>query len=362
MTDRTSFAVRASVTMSIFASLIIWLPDQVSEVLRLLADEGSAGRTIIFFIALVFGGVSCWYWARATLYLQKPRAETKKDFEGWIVRQLPRVLGVLPFVPDLAIQEEDAIPETKWKNAKPYDPNKINVEVILLPHISNATDFDSLEREPDVIVHYLARVPLSLEPPPDLLILPGSKSTIADLAYLRSEGFAEHIYRCHDRKVPIAGICGGFQMLGKHLLDPSGVESNQKNAEGLGLLNLTTTFESEKRTERTRARSIDYDSEVEGYEIHMGWTTTAAPCSSSRPSNNGPPRRSPRPSELNSTPCTRACARRAVTSKRLCGGVALATTGEHDERTQHGSQDAHRACGTGGRPERGDRGGMSAVG
>ena len=183
-----------------------------------------------------------------------------------------RVLGVLPFVPDLAIPEEDAFPETKWKNAKPYDPNKINVEVILLPHISNATDFDSLEREPDVIVHYLARVPASLEPPPDLLILPGSKSTIADLAYLRSEGFAEHIYRCHDRKVPVAGICGGFQMLGKHLLDPRGVESDQKIAEGLGLLDLTTTFENEKRIERARARSIDYDSEVEGYEIHMGQT------------------------------------------------------------------------------------------
>ena len=185
------------------------------------------------------------------------------------------VLGVLPFVPDLAIPEEDAFPETKWKNAKPYDPNKINVEVILLPHISNATDFDSLEREPDVLVHYLARVPSSLEPPPDLLILPGSKSTIADLAYLRSEGFAEHIYRCRDRKVPIAGICGGFQMLGKHLLDPRGVESDQKIAEGLGLLDLTTTFENEKRIERARARSIDYDSEVEGYEIHMGQTQTS---------------------------------------------------------------------------------------
>jgi hypothetical protein len=95
---RTAFAARASVIMSIFVSLIIWLPDQVSEVLRLLADDGPVGRTVIFFIALIFVGVSCWYWARATLYLQKPRAETKKDFEGWIVRQLPRVLGALPFL------------------------------------------------------------------------------------------------------------------------------------------------------------------------------------------------------------------------------------------------------------------------
>jgi len=182
------------------------------------------------------------------------------------------VLGVLPFVLDLAIQEEDAIPESKWKSAKPYDPSKINIEVILLPHISNTTDFDSLERESDVLVHYLARVPSSLDPPPDLLILPGSKSTIADLAHLRSAGFAEHIYGCRDRTVPIAGICGGFQMLGRHLLDPGGAESDQQAAEGFGLLDLITTFEIEKRTERVRARSIDYDSEVEGYEIHMGQT------------------------------------------------------------------------------------------
>jgi adenosylcobyric acid synthase len=183
-----------------------------------------------------------------------------------------RVLGVLPFLIDLQIEEEDAIPESKWKRSKPVDPDKINIEVILFPHISNSTDFDCLERESDVVLHYMVRVPAAEQPPPDLLILPGSKSTIADLAYLRSTGFAEHVYRCRDRKVPVAGICGGLQMLGKHLLDPAGVESAEKEAQGLGLLDLTTTFETEKRTERVRARSIAYDSEVHGYEIHMGQT------------------------------------------------------------------------------------------
>lgn len=186
-----------------------------------------------------------------------------------------KVLGVLPFVLDLAVQEEDAIPESKWRSATAYDPGKINLQVILLPHISNATDFDALEREPDVAVHYLACSPSPVDPLPDLLILPGSKSTISDLAYLQSAGFAEHVYRCRDRNVAIAGICGGFQMLGKRLLDPAGVESQQKEAEGLGLLDLTTTFETEKRTERVRARSIDYDSEVQGYEIHMGQTAAS---------------------------------------------------------------------------------------
>lgn len=186
-----------------------------------------------------------------------------------------RVLGVLPFLLDLQIQEEDAIPESKWKRSKPFDPAKINIEVVLFPHISNSTDFDSLERESDVVLHYLARVPPAGQPPPDLLILPGSKSTMADLAYLRSSGFAEYIHRCYDGHVPIAGICGGYQMLGKELLDPLSVESNLKSSEGLDLLDLRTTFEANKQTVRVRAQSVGCDDEVLGYEIHMGRTEAA---------------------------------------------------------------------------------------
>jgi adenosylcobyric acid synthase len=248
------------------------------------------GRTPVILVADInLGGMFAWLVGTLELLELEDRFLVKafviNKFRGdvslldggiqWLEAKTgKKVLGVLPFVLDLAIQEEDAIPESKWKNPKPYDPNKINVEVILLPHISNATDFDNLEREPDVVLRYLARAPSPTEPPPDLLILPGSKSTIADLAQLRSTGFAEHIYRCRDRKLPIAGICGGFQMLGTHLLDPAGVESDQRTADGLGLLDLTTTFEVEKRTERVRARSIDYDSDVHGYEIHMGKTET----------------------------------------------------------------------------------------
>jgi adenosylcobyric acid synthase len=245
-------------------------------------------RTPVILVADInLGGVFAWLVGTLELLEPEDRSLVKgfviNKFRGdvslldsgirWLEAKTGKsVLGVLPFLLDLAIQEEDAIPEPKWKNAKPYDPDKINVAVILLPHISNATDFDALEREPDVVMHYLARLPSPLEPLPDLLILPGSKSTIADLEYLRSAGFAEHIYHCHERQVPVAGICGGLQMLGKRLLDPAGVESQQKDAKGLGLLDLTTTFETEKRTERVRARSTEYDSEVQGYEIHMGKT------------------------------------------------------------------------------------------
>lgn len=233
------------------------------------------------------GGVFAWFVGTLELLEDEERSLVKtfviNKFRGdrslldsgieWLEAKTgKRVLGVLPFLLDLAVEEEDAIPEFKWKNPQPFDPDRLNIEVVLLPHISNATDFDSLGREPDVVVHYLARVPPPLEPLPDLLILPGSKSTIADLAYLRGAGFTEHIYRCRDRRVPIAGICGGFQMLGKQLLDPAGVESERKTAEGFGLLDLATTFEAEKRTERVRARSVEYDGDVVGYEIHMGQT------------------------------------------------------------------------------------------
>jgi adenosylcobyric acid synthase len=196
----------------------------------------------------------------------------------WLEKRTGKqVLGVLPFLVDLPIQEEDTIPESKWKNARRFDPEKINIEIVLLPHISNSTDFDSLEGERDVVLHYLARVPDPTHHLPDLLILPGSKSTMADLAYLRTSGLAEYIQRCHGRGVPVAGLCGGYQMLGEQLLDPAGVESHQASATGLGLLGLTTTFAANKQTLRVRARTLDFDSEIAGYEIHMGQTEASRP-------------------------------------------------------------------------------------
>lgn len=144
-----------------------------------------------------------------------------------------KVLGVLPFLKDLAAAEEDTIPDSKWKGPWARDPAKLAVSVILLPHISNSTDFDSLEMEPDVALRYLACMPKPDEPLPDLIILPGSKSTMADLVYLRSSGLEDYIHRCHHSGIPIIGICGGYQMLGRQLLDPKGVESGIASLEGL---------------------------------------------------------------------------------------------------------------------------------
>jgi adenosylcobyric acid synthase len=182
-----------------------------------------------------------------------------------------KLLGVLPFVQDLQVAEEDSIPEWKWRSPRPAEPEKLTIHVIHYPHISNATDFESLEREPDVCVRFLKRVPDSA-PLPDALILPGSKSTMSDLAYMRSLGFENYINRCRGARISIVGICGGYQMLGRDLVDPEGVESSVKTAEGLGLLDLATYFEREKKTVQVRAVDIEGRHEIIGYEIHMGRT------------------------------------------------------------------------------------------
>lgn len=183
------------------------------------------------------------------------------------------VLGVLPFIRDLLVAEEDAIPEPKWRCKTVHNPQKLQIEVVLLPHISNSTDFEFLDREPDVFLRFLSKPPAPIDPLPDLLILPGTKSTIADLSYVNSAGFARYIRRCREARVPIAGICGGYQMLGRQILDPLCVESLTAATEGLGLLDLTTTFAPGKTTRQIRATSVIGECEVSAYEIHNGQTS-----------------------------------------------------------------------------------------
>jgi adenosylcobyric acid synthase len=182
-----------------------------------------------------------------------------------------RVLGVLPFVQDFQVAEEDLIPEKTPKSSGGVDDRKLKIEVIYFPYISNATDFGAFESEPDVALQFLTRIPDS-GALPDALFLPGSKSTIADLAYLRASGFDKYVVRCREAGAQIIGICGGYQMLGTELLDPDGVESEVVSAEGLGLLQLSTSFHREKRTVRVRGTDMETKREVPGYEIHMGRT------------------------------------------------------------------------------------------
>ncbi len=188
------------------------------------------------------------------------------------------VLGVLPWFADISLPEEDSVvleQRSKAISSKAGE-NKIQIGVIRLPRISNFTDFDPLQKEPDVILRYVD-LPGQLQGL-DILIIPGSKSTIADLAFLCERGLYDTI---RDFKGHIIGICGGFQMLGTSVHDPDGVESSDKEAKGLDLLPSTTILMAKKETHQAEAYlgeaglliAPDCHGGMTGYEIHMGVTT-----------------------------------------------------------------------------------------
>ncbi len=180
------------------------------------------------------------------------------------------VLGVIPFL-DMDIEDEDSL-TTKFKKTT-NNKNVIDIEILKLPHISNFTDFDPLFIREDVNVKYIYKEDEITEP--DLLIIPGTKSTISDLMYLRDNGFYEDIVRLNKKGKRILGICGGFQMLGNKIIDEEKIESDLEEINGLGLLDTITRFKNTKVTTRVsgfivadKFKNID----VNGYEIHMGET------------------------------------------------------------------------------------------
>jgi len=187
------------------------------------------------------------------------------------------VIGVISYYHDILIPEEDSI--FSGDGARADDATEIiNIAVIRLPRLSNSTDFEPLQQEVGVAVRYVNSVDeLGY---PDAIILPGSKSTVADLAYLWQSGLAESIIQRARSGVPLVGICGGFQMLGKEIKDPCGVESGEDNVAGLGLLDTTTVFQPQKTTCQVKAQVLYNEGlleglegeEVTGYEIHMGQT------------------------------------------------------------------------------------------
>ena len=161
------------------------------------------------------------------------------------------VLGVVPYFQDFRIQEEDTIPEDRSRGEQVEGLGAVEIAVIHLPHISNFTDFDSLEDEPDVRLRYIGGND-SLGRP-DLIILPGSKNTIEDLAFLNRSGLAGQILEHRRAGTPVIGICGGFQMLGRELNDPLHTESEFTQIKGLGLLDISTTFTPDKITNQVEA-------------------------------------------------------------------------------------------------------------
>lgn len=199
------------------------------------------------------------------------------------------VLGVVPYFKDIMLPEEDSVAlENKiqcscpiyWAKKGALDrktnAQTINITVIRLPYISNFTDFDALEKEPDVRLRYVGnREELDGA---NVIIIPGTKNTITDLAWLKRTGIFEKILSAvtdlspstfHLRPILI-GICGGYQMLGEYIYDSTGIESRQKNVTGLGLLPITTKFMPEKVLSQTTAVEIKTGIELKGYQIHHG--------------------------------------------------------------------------------------------
>jgi len=189
-------------------------------------------------------------------------------------------LGVIPFIPDLRIAAEDAVALDAPQPTLVAQPGAVDIAIIHLPHIANFDEFDSLRNEPGVGVRFVRRrAELGR---PHAIILPGSKVTISDLAWLRSTELDVAIRQLAQSGTAVVGICGGFQMLGRALRDPAGVESPPGSATpGLDLLPIATTFIPAKQTHRARMTvrhpSLEAGSVVSGYEIHTGETTLLEP-------------------------------------------------------------------------------------
>lgn len=190
----------------------------------------------------------------------------------WLERYTKKpVLGVLPYLHDLALDAEDAVAiDNKVTHAT------INIAVLLLPHISNHTDFDALRLHPNININYVRHT--QAIPPVDLVIIPGSKKVLGDLSFVKNEGWDTQIKRHIRYGGKVLGVCGGMQMLGNSITDPMGVESSLKRVKGLALSDFDTTLSTQKvLTKVTATMQLNNNkTPCSGYEIHAGISEGAA--------------------------------------------------------------------------------------
>lgn len=235
------------------------------------------------------GGVFAWMKGTYDLLTDEERRHVKgfviNKFRGDLslledgVRMFERlvglpVLGVIPFFRDILLDEEDAVPIDSVCSPAAGEKG-IDIAVIYLPHLSNFTDFLALAHEPDVSVRYVMS-PEHLGRP-DLIILPGSKNTIEDLIRIRRVGLEQAVHQCAEAGTPVLGICGGFQMMGREIRDPKGVETREQSVPGMNLIQMTTVMADRKETVQVSLRTAEHSftprgTLIRGYEIHMGRT------------------------------------------------------------------------------------------
>ena len=252
------------------------------------------------------GGVLASIVGTMELLTKKERASVKgfiiNKFRGDIDLLTPGIkslekrtglpnLGVMPYLSNLNLPDEDSLAlDTSGRRrtgpgaTSSATPREIRLKVIRLPRISNFTDFDPFEKEPDLSLEFITH-PSKLDGA-DMVIIPGSKNTLEDLAWLKSKGFAKELKRLRSEGAVVAGICGGYQMLGAGIKDPAGVESvpskkriSASSAPGLGLLSAETVLKGTKDTFQVEAKLYGKASgsvKVTGYEIHMGSTRSCA--------------------------------------------------------------------------------------
>lgn len=273
-----------------------------------------AGADVILVADIDRGGVFASVYGSVMLLTPEERKHVKgiliNKFRGDIrlfesgVKMLEElcgipVVGVVPYYKDIYIEEEDSLAlATKSLQA---EQGKVNIAVVLLRHLSNFTDFNVLERDPRVHLFYTNNTDELAKA--DIIILPGSKSTLADLYELRRNGVAQAVIRAHREGTAVLGICGGYQLMGQEVLDPDHVEGEIERLPGLGLLPVSTRMTGEKVTrqvnfqllESCRAAVPQGNSspsifnnqpsashfQLKGYEIHMGSTVPVEGASAS---------------------------------------------------------------------------------
>jgi len=205
------------------------------------------------------------------ILINKFRGDIDLFAEGkQILEQLTKVpvVGIVPYYQDIHIDDEDSVVlDHKSGNRK---NGLINVAVVLLRHLSNFTDFNVLERIPEINLFYTAN-PEEIENA-DVVIIPGSKNTIADLDHLRKTGLAKAILNSQGKGNAVYGICGGYQMMGREIHDPEHIESEISFMPGLAILPVITTLTSEKQTVQSAFEFLAEKEICKGYEIHMGKT------------------------------------------------------------------------------------------
>lgn len=241
-----------------------------------------ANSPVILVADIDKGGVFASIYGTIMLLEEKERKRVKgiiiNKFRGSVellkpgLRQIEDlvnvpVLGVIPYF-NLNLEDEDSV--TDWGKFAENHQGDLEVAVIKLPKMSNFTDFNALRLHKDVKLRFIdIHQPLGS---PDLIIIPGSKSTISDLEALKESNMAEKILNAHQQGTHVFGICGGYQMLGKYIIDELGSESDISEIEGLGLLPLLTEFGQQKVTTLSEGIDSIFGENLKGYEIHMGKT------------------------------------------------------------------------------------------